>query len=206
MIPTRPAGGEHVRVEAVPPAVTAPSADPLLAEDAAVPRAAASDSIAPRADRAVAQRLPEVIPGVPAAPVLRTAQPGVPAPRTGRPDVLAAQAVPTAQVPTRAAVPAREVQGHGVAIAIAPCPQNGPVAVEPQTQHPAQAVPSAARSATANPAPPAIHASAEPNAAAHRVVVPAKAAADEPSAMGLVARAVRPAQAVMRAIHEAAAA
>jgi hypothetical protein len=98
------------------------------------------------------------------------------------------------------------VQGHGVAIAIALGPQNGPVAVELQTQQPAPAVPTAARSATANPALPAIHALAEPNAAAHRVVVPAKAAADEPSAIRLVARAVRPAQAVMRAIHDAVAA
>ena len=199
---TRPAGGEHVRVEAVPPAVAAPSAAPPLAADAAVPRAAvlraaASDSIAPRADYAVAQRPPEVIPGGPAAPVRRTEQPGVPALRAERPDVLAAQVVPTAQAPTRAAVPARVVQGHGVAIAIVPDPQKGPVAVEQlQIQQPAPAVPSAARSATANPALPATHASAGPNAAAHRVVVPAKA----------MARAVRRAQSVMRAIRDAAAA
>lgn len=194
MIPTRPAGGEHVRVEAVLPAVTAPSADPLLAAHVPVPsaavlRAAVSDSIAPKAHRAVAQRPPEVIPGVPAAPVLRTAQPGVPAHRIEQPDVLAAQAVPTAPVLTRAAVPARVVQGHGVAIAIVSDP---PVAVELQTQQAAPAVPMTACSATANPALPAIRASADPNAAAHRVVVPAKAVADEPSAMSLVARAVRP--------------
>jgi hypothetical protein len=217
-------------VEAVPPAVTVPSAAPPLDADAPVPRAAglraaASDSIAPRADRGVAQRPPEVIPGVPAAPVPRTAQPGVPALRIGQPNVLAAQAdltgqpgvlvaqavltgqpdvpvalavltgqpgvlmaqaVLAAQVPTRAPVPARVMQGHDVAIAIDPGPRNGPAAMELQIQQPAPAVPSAARSATANRALPAIHASAEPNVAARRVV--------------------RLAQVVMRAIHAAAAA
>lgn len=188
MIPTRPAGGEHVLVQAVRPAVIAPSADPRLAADAvliaAALRAADRDPIAPRVHRAIAHRLLVAIPIVARA---ATAQPGV----------LAQLALRTEQAPTKAAVAARVVQGHGVAIALAP--QSGAAAAVLQHHQTKPAVPSAPPSVTANPAMPA---SADP--VVHRVVVPARAVADAPSAMKLVARAAPPAQAVMHAIHDAA--
>src|SRR5512140_726607 len=112
MIPTRPAGGEPVPVQAVPPALTAPNADPPRLAAAAVPsaaalRAAARDSIAPRAHRVVGLRPPVVILIVARAAIV---QPGV----------LAALAPQTEQVPTKVAVPARAVPAHAAAIEIAP--------------------------------------------------------------------------------------
>jgi hypothetical protein len=191
MIPTRSAGGEHVRLLAVPPAVTAPNADPRLAADAApsaaLLRAAASGSIAPRAHRAVAQPTPVVMRGD-APPAI--AQPGV--------LVLGAPVLRTEQVHTKAAVAARVVEGQSVATVIVPDPQRGPAAAVLPGK---RAAPSGARSANANPAMPD---SAEQNAPVHRVALPAQPMADEPLAVSNAARGVRPAQALTRSMPDAA--
>src|SRR4051812_19014364 len=119
MNPTRPAGGEHVRVLAVLPAVTAPTADPPLAADAApsaaVLRAAASGSLAPRAQRAAPALIEVVTPTAahPAIDPLVAAPPVAAHPAAhsaAHRAVPAAPAPRTALVPTQAAVLARAMQ------------------------------------------------------------------------------------------------